>query len=195
MGVDVARFGDDRSIIGYRQGRDFRSRPWKAFRGLSTVQLANIAMAEADIHKPDAIVIESTGPGAGVIDIMRDRGYKIIECHPGARPSQDFDLFVNVRAWNWSRMRDWLYEVGCIPDHPELFKELTTILYGLDRHEQRIKMEAKEDMKKRGLPSPDIADMLSLTFFAQIARRDRTKTLRPNMNQNKAITEYNELSY
>lgn len=193
MGIDVARFGNDRSIIGYRQGRDFRSRPYKAFRGLSTVQLANIAMAEADIHKPDAIVIEATGPGAGVIDIMRDRGYKVTEIHPGAR-AEEYDMYINVRAQNWARMRDWLYEQGCINDDPDLFKELTTILYTLDRHEQRIKLEPKEEMKKRGLPSPDIADTLSLTFAVRIARRDRSKTLRINRS-NASITEYDEFAH
>ena len=194
MGIDVARFGNDKSVIGFRQGRDFRSRPWKTFKGLSTVKLANIAMQEVDIHKPDAIVIEATGPGAGVIDIMRDRGYKVIEIHPGARPDQ-YDLYVNQRAQNWARMRDWLYEQGCIPDDPELFQELTSILYKLDRHEQRIQMEAKEDMKKRGIDSPDIADMLSLTFAVKIARRDRTLTLAKRIgDQRMSITEYDEFA-
>lgn len=192
MAIDVARFGNDRSIIGYRQGRDFRSRPWKAFRGLSTVKLAEIAMAEADIHRPDAIVIEATGPGAGVIDIMRDRGYKIIEVHPGAR-AHEYDLYLNRRAEYWANMRDWIYEQGCIPEDPDLFKELTTILYSLDRHEQRIKLEAKEDMKKRGVPSPDIADMLALTFAVKIARRDRKHALDSTRNKRLAITDYDEM--
>lgn len=193
MAIDVARFGNDRSCIGYRQGRDFKSRPWKTFRGLSTTRLAEIAAIEADIHKPDAIVIEATGPGAGVIDIMRDRGYKITEVHPGARAHQ-YDLYLNRRAEYWAEMRDWIYESGCIPDDPDLFKELTTILYSLDRHEQRVRLEAKEDMKKRGLDSPDIADMLALTFAVKIARRDRTHTLNARKNR-KAITEYDEHAF
>lgn len=193
MAIDVARFGNDSSVIGFRQGRDARSIPAKRFKGLSTVKLAEIAMLEANIHRPDAIVIEATGPGAGVIDIMRDRGYKVIEVHPGA-PAHASELYINKRAENWSLMRDWLYEQGCIPEDPLLFQQLTTILYTLDRHEQRIKLEPKEEMKKRGLQSPDDADMLSLTFAVRIARRDRTNTLNARRAA-KSVTEYDEFAY
>lgn len=189
MAVDVARFGNDHSVIGFRQGRDARSIPFKRFKGLDTVKLATICMQEADIHKPDAIVIEATGPGAGVIDIMRDRGYKVIEVHPGAK-AHLHDIYVNRRAEYWSEMRDWLYEQGCISDDPMLFTQLTTIKYALDRHEQRTKLEAKEDMKKRGLQSPDDADTLALTFAVRVARRNR-KFDGSNRGR-KAITEYDE---
>lgn len=171
MSIDVARFGDDQTVIGFRQGRDHRSRPAKSFKGLSNVRVAEIAMEEANRERPDAIVIESTGPGAGVIDILRSRGYRVIEVHPGAQAIESGKYF-NRRAELWSKMRDWLWDQGCIPEDPELFKQLTTILYTLDRHEQRTKMEAKAEMKKRGLPSPDKADMLALTFAATIPRRD-----------------------
>ncbi|RTL04982.1 terminase [Candidatus Dependentiae bacterium] len=192
MAVDVARYGNDHSCIRFRQGRDARSIPAKRFKGLSLVKLAEICMREADIHKPDAIVIEATGIGAGVIDIMRDRGYKVIEVHPGAK-AHAHELYINRRAEYWSLMRDWLYEEGCVDDTPELFSQLTTILYMLDRHEQRLKLEPKEEMKKRGLPSPDDADTLALTFAVRIARRDRTKHL--GQARNKAVTEYDELAY
>jgi hypothetical protein len=191
MAVDVARFGNDHSVIGFRQGRDARSIPWKKFKGLSTVRLAQICMAEADIHRPDIIVIEATGPGAGVIDIMRDRGYKVVEIHPGAA-ANEHNLYVNRRAENWALMRDWLYAEGCINDDPVMFKQLTTILYTLDRHEQRIKLEAKEDMKKRGLESPDDADTLSLTMAVRVARRDRNRDAQ--RDKNKAKTEYDEFA-
>ncbi len=171
MSVDVARFGDDQTVIGYRQGRDHRSIPSKSFKGLNTMRIAEICMEEANRYKPDVIVIESTGPGAGVIDRLRAKGYRVHEVHPGAQ-SKEPDKYFNKRAELWSKMRDWLWEQGCIPDDPELFKQLTTILYTLDRHEQRTKMEPKADMKKRGLPSPDKADMLALTFAVTVPRRD-----------------------
>lgn len=189
MAIDVARFGNDSSVIGFRQGRDARSIPNKKFKGLSTVKLAEIAMSEADIHRPDLIVIEATGPGAGVIDIMRDRGYKIEEVHPGAA-AHAHELYVNRRAEYWSLMRDWLYKEGCIPENSDLFKQLTTILYMLDRHEQRIKLEAKEDMKKRGLESPDDADTLALTFAVRVARRDRNRDRQ--RDKQRSIMDYDE---
>lgn len=192
MSVDVARFGNDRSVIGFRQGRDARSRPPLIMKGKSVVELADIAMRQADLHKPDAIVIEGTGVGAGVIDIMRSRGYRVTEVHPGAAASQH-EFYVNRRAEYWSEMRDWLHEEGCIREDGILFKELTTIQYTLDRHEQRIKLEAKEDMKKRGLDSPDEADMLALTFAVRVARRDSHISANGGRSR-QAITEYDEFS-
>lgn len=192
MAIDVARFGNDSSVIGFRQGRDARSIPSKKFKGLSLVKLADIACREADIHKPDAIIIEATGVGAGLVDIMRDRGYKITEVHPGAAAHQH-ELYINRRAEYWSIMRDWLYEQGCIPEDKALFSQLTTILYSLDRHEQRVKLEPKEEMKKRGLESPDDADTLALTFAVRIARRDRN-FIKMNDSRRRAITEYDEMT-
>lgn len=192
MAIDVARFGNDSSVIGFRRGRDARSIPFKKFKGLSITKLAEIAMKEADIHRPDAIVVEATGVGAGLVDIMRDRGYKIIEVHPGAA-AEKYDLYVNRRAEYWSIMKDWLYEEGCISDSGDMFTQLTTILYTLDRHEQRIKLEAKEDMKKRGLPSPDDADTLALTLAVRVARRDRNKDAQRTRTQ--AVTEYDEFTH
>lgn len=172
MAVDVARFGNDETVLGYRQGRDARSRPFRVFKGLRTTQISEIVAKEANITRPDAIVIESTGPGAGVIDQLKDKGYRVHEVHPGSA-AIEFDRYVNKRAEYWSKMRDAMYDWLSIPDDPELVSQLTGILYTLDRHEQRTRLEAKEDMKKRGLPSPDRADTLALTFAVNIARRDR----------------------
>lgn len=193
MAVDVARFGDDSSVIGYRQGRDARSRPFRKFKGLTITRLAEIVMQEADIQRPDAIVVEATGVGAGLVDILRDRGYKVIEVHPGAA-AFEHNLYINRRAEYWSEMRDWLYEEGCIPEDPALFRQLTTILYSLDRHEQRVKLEPKEEMKKRGLESPDDADTLALTFAVKIARRDRN-FIRGNARTQVSIIEYDEFNH
>lgn len=187
MAADVARFGNDKSVIKWRQGRDARSFPTLKFSGLSIVKFAEIIMREADRTRPDAIVIESTGIGAGTVDILRDRGYKVFEVHPGAA-AKEYDLYINRRAEYWSCMRDWIYEEGCVNDEPELIRQLTTILYSLDRHEQRVKLEPKEDMKKRGLESPDDADTLALTFAVRIARRDRNNDV--SRRAARAITEY-----
>ena len=193
MAVDVARFGDDESVIGYRQGRDARSRRMKSFKGLTTVKLAEIVMQEANRERPDAIVVESTGPGAGVIDILRSRGYRVVEVHPGSA-AVEHDKYANKRAEIWVWMRDWFIEQGCVADDPELYKQLTSILYMLDRHEQRIILEAKRDMKKRGLPSPDRADTLALTFAATVARRDANSSRTVPLNR-QTITEYDPMTY
>jgi hypothetical protein len=192
MAVDVARFGMDKSVIRFRQGRDARSIPPKRFSKLSLVKLSELIMKEADIHKPDIIVVEATGVGAGVVDILRDRGYKVHEVHPGAA-AEKHEAYVNKRAEYWDLMRQWLYEVGCINEEPELYNQLTKILYGFDRHEQRIKLEAKEEMKKRGLESPDDADTLALTFAVRVARRDRTNA--HAAKRQLSVTEYDVMTY
>jgi len=174
MAVDVARFGKDKSVITFRQGRDARVFPQLEFAKLSTMKLAEIAAHEIDAKRPDAVVIESTGPGAGVIDRLRDLGYKIIEIHPGSA-AREHEHYVNKRAEYWAAMRDWIYEEGVLPNDPDLKAQLVSIQYSLDRHEQRIKLESKEDMSKRGLPSPDKGDSLALTFAVKVARRDRSR--------------------
>lgn len=196
LAVDVARFGDDETVIGVRQGRDFRSRPMLRFKGLKTTRITEIVAKEADRLRPDAIVIESTGPGAGVIDQLRDRGYRVIEVHPGAMSGEPLHYY-RKRDELWAKMRDWIIEEGCISDDPTLAKQLTTIQYTLDAAEQRTKLEAKEDYKKRtGLSSPDCADTLALTFAVRLARRDRNLDRRGYQDtRSTAISDYEPVDY
>lgn len=191
MAVDVARFGNDHSVIGYRQGRDNRSRPFRRFKGLSTTQLADICMKEADIHRPDAIVIEG-GLGSGVIDIMRDRGYKVIEVWPGVTLGKEEDCVNNRSLW-WTAMRDWVYNEGCLSEDNYLYTQLTSIKYSYRKDDGRTLLESKADIKLRGLPSPDEGDTLALTFSVKVARRDRSKNSagRPRALAN---TEYEPLA-
>lgn len=187
MAIDVARFGGDKSVISFRQGRDGRVAPQLKFTKTSTVKLAELIAGEINAKRPDAVVIESTGPGAGVIDILRDKGYKITEIHPGSAAIQH-ELYINKRAEYWAKMRDWIYDEGVLPADKEMRAQLIGVMYSLDRHEQRIKLEAKEDMKKRGLPSPDEGDSFALTFAVNVPRRDRNNLRRAT--QALAKTEY-----
>jgi hypothetical protein len=196
MAVDVARYGHAATVIRVRQGRDARSRVPVTLYGKSNVEVANVVMREADILKPDAIVIEGTGPGGGVIDILKDRNYRVVEITPGA-PSGTPDRFVRVRDELWSYMRDWLVEVGCIPEEPKLVEQLSKMQYTLKRGETAYCIEPKEDfMERTKLPSPDEADSLVLTFGARVARRDRNLDLvygRHSAQQ--AITDYDVMAY
>jgi hypothetical protein len=174
MAIDGARYGPDKNVIRVRQGRDARSRPPIVIPGrLSNTRLAQIIAIEADKIKPDAIVMESVGPTVGVIDILRDRGYKVVEVHPGA-PSSEPMIYDRVRDEIWHLMRDWIVDEGCLPDEPLLVEQLSKIQYFVDTKTQKTKIERKEDYCERTrLPSPDEADSLALTFAVRIARRDR----------------------
>ena len=196
MAVDVARFGPDQTVIRTRQGRDARSRRPIKVQGKSTVEVARIIATEYSIVRPDALVIESTGPGAGVIDVMRDWGYKVLEVHPGANSSIP-EHYYRKRDELWGLMRDWLIDEGCIADEPALIEQLAKIQYTLDRADQKIKIEGKDDyMARTLLSSPDEADSLILTFGVRLARRDRNlDVLRDRDTRLIALTEYDVFAH
>ena len=176
FGIDCARFGDDRSVLAIRCGRDARSRPWMHWQGADTMRVAgDIAMA-AERYKPDAVFVDAGAMGAGVIDRLRQLGVDpVFEVHFGGRgrPAEwAAGVRINTankRAEIWSSMRAWL-EQGAIPDDQRLADDLTGVEYGYNA-DQQIQLEKKEHMKARGLPSPDDADALACTFAEPVMSR------------------------
>lgn len=171
LSVDVARFGDDQTVIGWRQGR--KAVILGKFRSLDTVQVAERVIEFIGKEQPDATVIDADGIGAGVIDQLRYRGFKdrVFEFHGGATPFQQAAYF-NKRAEAWGSLRDWLVAGAEIPDDPELEADLTSPEYGFSA-KQQIQLERKEDMKKRGLASPDCGDMLAMTFGVKVLMKPK----------------------
>lgn len=167
LGVDPARFGDDRSVIVERQG--LAAKPPKVYRGLDNMDLAARVAAVIEDRQPDAVFIDS-GAGAGVIDRLRQLGYDVIEVNFAGKPNEP--RFVNKRAEMWFDMADWVRGGGGIPNDNSLKMELATPTYKFDLS-NRIQLESKDDIKKR-LPdagSPDIADALALTFAHPVVKR------------------------
>lgn len=166
LSIDVARFGDDQTVIGTRQGRKVRI--LKKFRGLDTVQVAERVIEIIAEEKPDGTVVDGDGIGAGVIDHLSHRGFRtgIFEFHGGAA-ANDGAAYYNRRAEVWGLMRDALKANLELPDEPELEADLTGPQYGFSA-KQQIQLEKKEDMKKRGLSSPDCGDMVAMTFAVTI---------------------------
>jgi hypothetical protein len=160
LAVDVARFGDDRSIIGSRQGR--LGRILDKLRGLDTVELAERVISRIHSERPAATVIDGDGLGAGVVDYVRHRGFDAYEFHGGAR-AFDSAAYFNRRAECWGLLGEWLKAGAEIPDDAELEVDLTAPQYGYSAKSQ-LQLERKEDMKARGLASPDLGDMLAMTF-------------------------------
>lgn len=170
MGVDVARFGDDRSVILVRTDRLEYIR---VLKGVDTQQLAALVVEEAKAWRPEATFVDGVGVGGGVIDRLRALQYSVFEVQAGGRANAS-DRYVNKRAEMWGVMRDWLKERGALPagDHVnELCDDLQSPQYKYD-NAGRILLEGKDDMKARGLPSPDIGDALALTFAEPIASPD-----------------------
>jgi hypothetical protein len=169
LGVDIARFGDDKSVIRGRQGRDGRViRPIK-WSGMDTVFSAGKVAEAIELYKPEAVFIDGGGVGGGVVDILKSQNYRVTEVNFGAG-ARDSKKYANKRAEMWGDMRDWL-ATGVIDDDNELRDDLIGPEYTFDK-DTRILLEKKEDMKKRGLASPDDGDALALTFASSVQRTD-----------------------
>ena len=176
MGVDCARGGDDQSTIWFRRGRDARSIPAIKLRVGDLMVLSGKVAEQAILHRAAAVFIDEGGIGAGVVDRVRQMlpGHLVVGVNFGGRSDRytqgdGMPLTSNKAAEMWASMRAWL-KTGAIPDDPELLAELTGREYGFDLH-NAIRLEKKEDMKKRGLSSPDNADGLALTFAYPVADR------------------------
>ena len=170
LGVDVARFGDDQSVICFRQGRDAVRLPTERYRGLDTMQLAARVANLIVTHHPDAVFVDETGVGGGVVDRLRQLGHSVIGVNFGGKAdgAVDGEMVANKRAEMWCRMRSWLGSGGTIANDPELIADLIGVEYGYTVHNE-ILLEKKDDMKKRGLGSPDAGDALALTFAYPVA--------------------------
>jgi hypothetical protein len=165
LSVDVARFGDDQTVIGIRQGR--KAILLKKYHGLDTVQVAERTIDFILSEKPNAVVVDGDGLGAGVVDQLKSRGFRCFEFH-GAEKANKSEKYFNRRAEIWGLMRDWLREGAEIPDLQELEDDLIGPEY-LTSNKGQILLERKKDMKRRGLASPDLGDMLAMSFAVQIA--------------------------
>lgn len=162
MGVDVARFGSDQSVIYFRQGTATRKVIKR--REMDTMQLAGLCAECINAYKPDAVFVDVVGIGAGVVDRLRQLGYGQVVGVNNADKAIKETEYRNKRAETWCGMRDWLKSGGCIPeDDQEMRDDLIGPIYYYDAS-NRILLESKEDMKDRGLHSPDTADALALTF-------------------------------
>jgi hypothetical protein len=174
FGLDVARFGDDRSVLVRRRGRDARTDPPLVFRGLDTMQLAGRVAEQIEAMRPDAVFIDETGVGGGVVDRLRQLGHGVVGVNFGARGGRGSDgasaLYANKGAEIWGAMKAWLEAGGAIPDDRALVDDLTGRDYGFNARNE-IQLESKEDMKRRGLASPDLADALALTFAYPVGPR------------------------
>jgi hypothetical protein len=176
-GLDIARFGDDRCALVKRQGNHV-TEPSKAWRHVDLMQTCGIVAREygetPDGEKPVAINADVIGVGAGVVDRLRELGLPIFGINVG-ETSTDADRFMRMRDELWWAGRDWFQRRDCkIPNDPALISDLVGPTYKL-LSSGKLQVETKDDMKKRGLKSPDVADAFCLTFaggeFAQDYRR------------------------
>lgn len=169
MGVDVARFGDDESVIFVRKGRDWRTHGLWKFRGIDTMQLAARIAEKHQQLKTNAIFIDGGGVGGGVVDRCRQMNLpNVFDVQFGASADRQVagagdERYANKRSEMWGTMRFAMRDGVAMPDDPELAAELTGPEYSFNIRDE-ILLEAKKDMKKRGLKSPDVADAIALSY-------------------------------
>ncbi|WP_422001481.1 terminase [Reyranella sp.] len=182
MGVDIARHGGDQTVIRFRRGLDARSIPAVKFRIPDLMVTAGRVMELVNAHSPDAVFVDGTGIGWGVVDRLAQLGCSTVRgVDFGGRADRGDGVeagvrYANKRAEMWGTMKDWC-RVGCLPDDRALAADLTAVDYGYDASDA-ILLEKKDDMRRRGLASPDDGDALALTFAWPVFRRDAAEDRR-----------------
>ena len=169
LGIDPARFGDDRSVVFRRQGKQgFKP---IVYRGIDNMDLAARVANLIEEHNPDAVFCDA-GAGSGVIDRLRQLSYDVIEIPFGGKATKP-EQYINRRTEMWWLMKQWIEEGGAIPNDTALTQELATPIYWYDNVGRRV-LESKDQIKKRlqGAGSPDLADALALTFALPVAKKE-----------------------
>lgn len=166
-GLDIARFGDDRSAIAKRQGNVLLE-PIKWWHGADTMESVSKVLREWDEtpldDRPAAINVDVIGIGAGVADRLRQLGLPARGVNVGEAAYDKTGRYMRRNDELWFAAREWFLARDCaIPRDEQLIGELTGRKYGLSPAGKLV-IESKDDMKKRGLRSPDIADAFILTF-------------------------------
>lgn len=167
LGCDPARFGDNESVIYIRKGRDGRTHEPIRFRGIDTMTFAAHIAQAVERFRPDAVFIDGTGVGGGVVDRLRQLRVHVFDVQFAGKPDRlnmdDGAVYGNKRAEMWGAMRQWL-KGGCIPDDRDFVAQLCGPHYFFKKTDGALMLEGKEEMARRGVQSPDLADALALTF-------------------------------
>lgn len=164
---DPAWEGDDDIVISKRQGLKFEVLKVLP-KNDNDIEVAQLLANLEDEHKADAVFVDA-GYGTGIVSAGKTLGRKWRLVWFSGESSDPGCL--NKRAEMWKLARDWLKEGGAIPDDQVLIDELTGP-ETVPRLDGKIQIEAKKDMKKRGLPSPNRADSLCLSFAFPVTARN-----------------------
>ena len=168
--VDPARFGSDRTAFCKRVGSVITE--IKSWRGLDLMQTVGRVMAEYEALNPSArpseILVDSIGVGSGVVDRLRELGAPVRGVNVAESPSMG-ETYNNLRTELWFKTKAWLEDRGCkLPQDDELLADLTGIRYSFTSS-GKMAAESKDQMRRRGLRSPDLADAVCLTMASDAA--------------------------
>ena len=187
LGIDPARFGDDRSAIIRRRGRVAYG--LESYIKKDTMEITGIVNRIIESENPVKVFVDVGGLGAGVVDRLNELGHRdrVIAVNAGSK-SLDDKKYGNKRAEMWGNLQLWLQDEPVkIPDEDSLHADLCGVKYKYDSN-SRLMIEKKEDMKRRGIRSCDEADALCLTFALPVKaleskKEDSTNKLLSNLAQ------------
>tara|TARA_R110000796_G_scaffold9078_3_gene31209 strand:- start:9048 stop:10538 length:1491 start_codon:yes stop_codon:yes gene_type:complete len=189
---DPAWSGDDELVIGMRQGLRFevlKTMP----KNDNDMAVANMLMRLEDEHRADAVFIDG-GFGTGIISGGRTLGR---DWHIVWFSAKSPDVgCLNLRAFMWNEVKKWIQSGGAIDkDDDDLYQDLIGP-ETVPRMDGKIQLESKENMKDRGLPSPNRADALALSFAMPVTKKPRTalEAAYKNGGYNQSTRDYDPLS-
>lgn len=161
-GLDVARFGDDDSALVRRQGNKAKVE-W-VVNGNDTMVLAGKSAIYLRANPKTKLFIDITGGlGAGVFDRLREQpdiAHRVFGVNVAGTARDDI-TYINIRIESWDTVKEWLRDA--ILEKHEGFYELAKPKYKITSA-GKMQLESKEEMKKRGVPSPNVGDALALTL-------------------------------
>lgn len=162
IGVDVARFGDDKSVLCARRGQSVVA--IKSFGRIDTMRVAGETALMARELGAEAIFVDADGVGAGVVDRLQELGAPVHGVQFG-RKAPHPTRFANLRSEIFWELRRLLNDrlIG-LPDDEELAAQLLSLRYDISSSGQ-VQMESKRELRRKNLPSPDRADALALAFM------------------------------
>jgi phage terminase large subunit len=168
VGVDVARMGSDRTVLWKRKG--FKTTDYKVYTHKRTTEVSDLIEDFVNNNTETEIRVDDTGVGGGVTDILIRRGYNIIPINFGGEPA-DKNRYTNVISEAWFYLKNIIKEIE-LPEDRDLLMELSTREWKQDPRGRR-KIESKDDYKKKGYKSPDLADACIICYYQpQIATPD-----------------------
>lgn len=183
LGVDVARQGEDPSVLFFRRGLDARSVPPVVVREPNLMTLAGIVSAKALELRVDAVFVDEGGIGAGLVDRLRQLRVDVHGIQFGAAadlpPREGEGLYLNKRSEMYGSARRWL-ATGLLWDDDAIAAELNAPMWSVNGQD-KIVLEKKADIRKRLGRSTDIADAFVLTFAYPVAPKVRPLDSRGNV--------------
>lgn len=166
FGLDVARFGSDRTALVKRKGNVVLE--VKSWGGLDTMQVVGAIVNETKMDKPDEICVDTIGLGSGVADRLRELGLNVRDVNVAESSAMNPNAN-KLRDELWLSVKEWLATKSVkLPADEQLRHELVAPRYTFTSS-GKVQVESKDSMRKRGMRSPDLADALCLSFASNAA--------------------------